>query len=130
MCPVRSVTYVSGRSLLNSQNPNDDDGGDHGQSADRPARQIGRTVRIGPVDHGVMPVVHPQPPVGLPPVDKSRTESLGSHYFSPAPKGRRAPVLASPDRSKRPPEERAGSAIRDGSEEPGHEDASHGRHTA
>ena len=48
---------------LNSQYPDGDDGADHGEAADGPAGEIGRAVGLGPVDHGVVPlVVHCEPP--------------------------------------------------------------------
>src|SRR5262245_3823378 len=48
---------------LNPEHPDGDDGADHGEAADGPAGEIGRAVDLGPVDHGVMPlVVHSEPP--------------------------------------------------------------------
>jgi len=45
------------RISLNPEHPDRYDGADNSQAADGPARDIGRATRIGPVDHGVVPLV-------------------------------------------------------------------------
>ena len=45
---------------LKPEHPDGNDGADHGDAADGPSREIGRTILIGPIDHGVIPVVHPR----------------------------------------------------------------------
>jgi len=43
---------------LNPKNPNRNDGPEHGQAGNRPARHINRTIRFRPVDHRIAPVGH------------------------------------------------------------------------
>ena len=44
---------------LNPKHPDRDDGGEHGNTADRPARHISRAVVwLRSIDHGVAPMVH------------------------------------------------------------------------
>jgi hypothetical protein len=45
-------------SFLNSQSPHQDNGRDYGEPADRPTRDIGGTVGLRLIDHGVAPVVY------------------------------------------------------------------------
>src|SRR5207253_7114731 len=46
------------RSGSNPENPNRNNGPEHGQAGNRPARRVDRTIRFGPVHHGIVPVGH------------------------------------------------------------------------
>jgi hypothetical protein len=52
---IRPAKLVPG---LNSQNPNRDDGAEHGEAGNRPTRQVDRTVGFRPVHHRIMPMGH------------------------------------------------------------------------
>ncbi len=43
---------------LNPENPNRNDGSKHGEARNRPAGRVNRTIRFGPVHHGIVPVGH------------------------------------------------------------------------
>ena len=49
---------VTGRRVSNPEKPDRDDGTEHGQAGNRPARRVTRTIGFRPVDHVVMPIGH------------------------------------------------------------------------
>src|SRR3954470_9026072 len=49
-------------SRLDSQNPDRDDGAEHGKAGNRPARRVDRAIGFRPLHHGIVPVGHGQPP--------------------------------------------------------------------
>jgi hypothetical protein len=43
---------------LNPENPNRNNGPEHGKRGNRPARDVNPTIRLGPVYHRIVPVSH------------------------------------------------------------------------
>jgi hypothetical protein len=43
---------------LNSENPDRNDGSEHGEAGNRPPRHVNRAVRLRPVHHGIVPMGH------------------------------------------------------------------------
>ena len=53
--PAKIIGAVFG---LNPQNPDRNDGPEHGQARNRPARHVSRAIRLRPVHHRIVPVGH------------------------------------------------------------------------